>query len=382
MKFLFASDSFKGSLSSERIVELLTKSAKEIFPDCETLGIPMADGGEGTAKAVLACTGGLWKEVSVRGPLGETVTARYGICPGGEAVLEMAEASGLPLVPVKDRDPSRTGTWGTGEMIADALNRGIRRIIIAIGGSATNDGGMGAMTALGVKFLDDEGNLLSGCGADLAKVASIDAGGLLPAVKECRFTVMCDVDNPLLGPDGATWTFGAQKGASEVMQQELENGMLHYAGCLQSFLGASSLETVDFFGAGAAGGLGAALKIFLNAELKSGVETVLDLVDFDSLLDDVDCVITGEGRIDWQSAHGKVISGVAGRCRKKEIPVIALVGGMGKDAEKTYECGIGTIFPTVEGPISLDEALEKAELLYESAARRMFRMLRIGKEIR
>ena len=378
MKFLFASDSFKGSLSSEKIIELLTKTAKEVFPDCETLGIPMADGGEGTTAAVLACTGGRWQEVTVRGPLGKPVTARYGICPGREAAMEMAGASGLPLVPVKERDPRRTGTWGTGEMIADALARGIRRITIAIGGSATNDGGMGALTALGVRFLDAKGRELSGCGADLGKVAAIDASGLLPAVRETQFTVMCDVDNPLLGPDGATWTFGAQKGASEAVQRELEAGMVHYAGCLQAFLGAPSVDTVNFPGAGAAGGLGAALKTFLHAELKSGGETGLELVGFDRLLDGVDCVITGEGRIDWQSAHGKVISGVAAHCRKNEIPVIALVGSMGKNAEKTYECGIRTILPIVEGPVSLEEAMEKAETLYEGAARRMFRLLQIG----
>ncbi len=385
MKFVFASDSFKGSLSSERMIELLTEAANEVFPGCETLGIPMADGGEGTVAAVLSCVGGSWRSVEVHGPLGQPVTARYGIFDS-EAVMEMAEASGLPLVVPEKRDPRQTGTWGTGEMILDALNQGIRRITIAIGGSATNDGGMGAMRALGVRFLDERGKELSGTGADLHRVKFIDRSGLHPAVKETRFTVMCDVDNPLLGPEGAAWTFGAQKGASAQVQEELEAGMSHYAEILRKMArkdvpGCEDADMVNFPGAGAAGGLGAALKVFLHAEMKSGVETVLDLVDFDSLLDGVDCVITGEGRIDWQSAHGKVISGVAGRCCERNIPVIALVGGMGKDADETYACGIGTIFPTVEGPASLEYVMEHAEELYSGAARRMFRLLRIGTRI-
>ena len=208
MKFLFASDSFKGTLSSEEIIRLLTESAEKVFPGCETFGVPVADGGEGTVDAVIAVTKGNIRKVKVHGPLMEETESSYGEFNGDSAIIEMAAASGLPMVPVEKRNPLNTTTYGTGELILDALERGYRKISIAIGGSATNDGGMGAMTALGVKFLDEDGNVLTGVGADLERVADIDVSGIHPAVKETEFTVMCDVNNPLTGPTGATYTFG------------------------------------------------------------------------------------------------------------------------------------------------------------------------------
>lgn len=375
MKFLFASDSFKGTLSSEQIITLLDAAAKNVFPDCETMGIPVADGGEGTIDAVISVLHGSIYEVDVHGPLMEEVVSRYGETGNGAAVIEMAAASGLPMVPVDKRDPRVTTTYGTGELIKTALDRGCRDITIAIGGSATNDGGMGAMRALGIRFLDENGEALSGCGNDLARVADIDISGLHSAVKDARFTIMCDVNNPLTGPDGATYTFGKQKGGSPEILDELEQGMIHYAALIREKMG-TDVDQIP--GSGAAGGLGAAFCVFLKAEMKSGIETVLDLIHFDELLEGVDLVITGEGRIDWQSAFGKVPSGIGNRCRKKGIPAIAIVGGMGDKAEMIFDHGIDSIITTINGAMGLDEALERAEELYAGAAERAFRMVKAG----
>lgn len=378
MKLLFASDSFKGTLSSEQIIRLLTDSANRIFPGCETVGVPIADGGEGTVDAVIAVTKGCLRTVKVHGPLMEEASASYGVFHGDSAIIEMAAASGLPMVPAQKRNPLHTTTFGTGELIKDALDNGYRRLSIAIGGSATNDGGMGAMRALGIKFMDQDGKELSGIGEDLGKVADIDVSGLHPAVKDASITVMCDVNNPLTGPDGATYTFGKQKGGTPEILNELEAGMKQYASVMRDKLG---LDVENLAGAGAAGGLGAALCGYLNAELKSGIETVLDLIDFDGLLEGTDLVVTGEGRIDWQSAFGKVPSGVGMRCKAKQIPAVAIVGGMGNGAEKIYEFGVDSIVPTINGAMDIEEALERAEELYISAADRAFRMIRAGMQV-
>lgn len=375
MRLLFASDSFKGTLSSEQIIRLLTDSANRIFPGCETLGVPIADGGEGTVDAVIAVTKGEMREAAVHGPLMEEMKASYGVFHGDAAIIEMAAASGLPMVPVEKRNPLHTTTYGTGELIKDALDAGYRKLSIAIGGSATNDGGMGAMRALGVRFLDAEGNELNGFGADLAKVADIDVSGIHPAVTEAEITVMCDVNNPLTGLDGATYTFGKQKGGTPEILDELEAGMKQYASVILDKLG---MDVDKIAGAGAAGGLGAALCVFLHAELKSGIETVLDLIDFDTLLDGTDLVVTGEGRIDWQSAFGKVPSGIGIRCKAKGVPAVAVVGGMGNGAEKIYEFGVESIIPTINGAMDIKEALERAEELYANAADRLFRMIKVG----
>lgn len=379
MKFLFASDSFKGTLSSEKIIELLTQSANEIFPGCETAGTLIADGGEGTVDAVIAMTKGTMIQIPVHGPLMEETTAVYGKINEDSAIIEMAAASGLPMVPTELRNPLNTTTYGTGELIRDALDKGFRNISIALGGSATNDGGMGAMAALGVKFYDKDGALLQGVGSDLAKVAKVDISGIHPAVAETKFTVMCDVNNPLTGPDGATYTFGKQKGGTPEILDELEAGMKSYAAVVGEALG---MDIEHIAGAGAAGGLGAAVCGFLKATLKSGIETVLDLIDFDTMLEGVDVVVTGEGRIDWQSAFGKVPSGIGMRCKNKGIPAVAIVGGMGKGAEKIYEFGVDSIIPTINGAMDIEEALDRAEELYKGAADRMFRFLKVGMSIK
>ncbi|MCI7796264.1 MAG: glycerate kinase [Lachnospiraceae bacterium] len=378
MKLLFASDSFKGTLSSEQIIRLLTESANRVFPGCETKGVPIADGGEGTVDAVIAVTGGEMRKVPVHGPLMEETEATYGVFHGDSAIIEMAAASGLPMVPAEKRNPLNTTTFGTGELIRDALDNGYRKLSIAIGGSATNDGGMGAMRALGIRFLDAAGNELEGVGADLEKVADIDVSGLHPAIAEAEITVMCDVTNPLTGPDGATYTFGKQKGGTPEILDRLEAGMKNYASVMREKLG---MDVEMNAGAGAAGGLGAALCGYLHANLKSGIDTVLDLIDFDGLLEGVDMVVTGEGRIDWQSAFGKVPSGVGLRCKAKNIPAVAIVGGMGNGAEKIYEFGVESIIPTINGAMAIEEALDRAEELYANAADRLFRMVKVGMTI-
>lgn len=378
MKFLFASDSFKGTLSSRRTAELLTQAAEEIFPGCECAGLEVADGGEGTTEAVLSAVDGRKLSVMVKGPLWEQREAFYGALDENRAVMEMAEASGLPLVPKELRDPRNTTTFGTGEMIRDAIDRGFRDISIAIGGSATNDGGIGCMRALGVRFLDESGQELRGCGADLIKIRTIDCSGLDTRIKErkVRFTVMCDVKNPLCGADGAAYTFGKQKGGTPEMLDELEAGMQNYRDLLLQEFGVNMDEVP---GAGAAGGLGAALTAFLNAELKSGIETVLDLIGFEEKLQGVSLVVTGEGRADWQSVFGKVMQGVGSRCQLMGVPAVAIVGSMGTGAEQIFDHGIESIMTTVNGIMPLEEAMERAEELYLGAARRMFRMLRAAR---
>ena len=375
MKLVFASDSFKGTLSSEQTVELLTKAAHEVFGPCETFGVPVADGGEGTTDAVILARKGQKVYEEVHGPLMETVKAYYGRLSDKEAILEMAQASGLPMVPEELRNPLNTTTYGTGELVKAALDAGYTDISIAIGGSATTDGGMGFASARGVRFFDADGNVLEGKGSELEKVAHIDVSGLDERAKSAHFTVMCDVTNPLCGKDGATFTFGKQKGGTPEILERLEKGMCNYRDVIIKEFGINPDDTP---GTGAAGGLGAALKIYLNAEMKSGIETVLDLIDFDSILKGVDLVVTGEGRTDWQSCFGKVMQGVGDRAKKYDIPVTALCGGLGKGYDQIYEHGIDSIMTTVDSPMPLAKALEKAEDLYYKGAIRMFRMVRAG----
>ena len=378
MKFLFASDSFKGTLSSDQTIELLTKAAQEVFSSCETSGVPVADGGEGTTDAVVKARSGEIITVPVHGPLMEMEQGFYGRLSDTEAILEMAAASGLPMVPEEKRNPLNTTTYGTGELLKAALDAGYTEIAIAIGGSATNDGGMGFASALGIRFLDQDGQVLEGRGEDLEKVAHIDMSGLDPAVQKAHFTVMCDVTNPLCGPDGATYTFGKQKGGTPEILDRLEKGMQNYRDVIIREFG---INPDEIKGSGAAGGLGAALKVFLHAEMKSGIETVLDLIDFDARLEGVDLVVTGEGRTDWQSCFGKVMQGVGDRSAKHQVPVAALCGGLGPDYEKIYAHGIRSIMTTVDGPMPLKEALDHASELYYKGAIRMFRFLKTGMQM-
>ncbi|MEL3907174.1 MAG: glycerate kinase [Treponema sp.] len=379
MKFLCASDSFKGSISSKRICELFEQAAYGIFPGCEVTGIPIADGGEGTVEAVLQITGGRYETVRVAGPLMEPVDAVYGIFDGNCAIIEMAAASGLPLVPPAQRNPLYTTSYGTGELIRDALEKGCRTLYISLGGSATNDGGMGALRALGVRFLDKTGQPLAGTGSDLIRAAAIDTAALHPAIAECDIRILCDVTNPLTGQNGAVYTFGKQKGATPEILEQLECGMCSYARLLQT---AAGINADSIPGAGAAGGLGAALHIFLNAPLQSGIETILDLVQFNRLLDGVDLVVTGEGCADRQSILGKVPSGIGKRCKARNIPAVMITGAIGEGAELLYEYGIESIMPLVASPMDLPEALERAEELYINAATRLLRLIQTGMKIK
>ena len=378
MKFLFASDSFKGTLSSDQTAELLKKAAAEVFGEVECASVPVADGGEGTIDAVVAALNGSYLKTTVHGPLMESVTASYGKLDENRAVIEMAAASGLPMVPADKRNPLNTTSFGTGELILHALDQGFRDISIAIGGSATNDGGMGCVRALGVRFLDADGNELEGAGKDLEKVSDIDVSGLDPRIKDTKITVMCDVTNPLCGENGATFTFGPQKGATPEIRDRLEAGMVNYRDVIKKLFGT---DCDQIRGAGAAGGLGAALKVFLNGEMKSGIETVLDLIDFDARLEGVDLVVTGEGRTDWQSCFGKVMQGVGERAKANGVVAVGLSGSLGKDAMQIVDHGIASLMTTVDSPMPLEEALSRAEELYYLGAVRMFRFLRAGMEM-
>ena len=378
MKLLFASDSFKGTLSSSQTVELLAKAAEEVFGDIEYSGVPVADGGEGTVDAVIAAENGEKIYVDVHGPLMEPVTACYGKFGDGKAVIEMAAASGLPMVPPEKRNPLYTTSYGTGELILDALDKGFRDISIAIGGSATNDGGMGCARALGIRFLDSQRNELEGRGEDLEKVSETDLSGLDPRVRDASITVMCDVTNPLCGKDGATYTFGAQKGGTPEILDRLEAGMQNYRDVIIKQTG---IDPNTIKGTGAAGGLGAALTIFLGGKMRSGIDTVLDLIGFDSRLDGVDLVVTGEGRTDWQSCFGKVMQGVGERARAKGVAAVGLSGSLGKDADRIFGHGIQSLMTTVDAPMPLEEALARAEELYYLGAVRMFRFIKTGMDI-
>ena len=375
MKFLFASDSFKGSLTSGQTITLLARAAKEVFGEVETIGVPVADGGEGTAEAVVAAEHGRWINCEVRGPMMEKVAARYGQLDDRRAILEMAAASGLTLLSPGQRDPLRATSFGTGELIRHALDRGFTDLSVAIGGSATNDGGMGCARALGARFLDDRGRALAGRGEDLEKVAAIDLSNLDPRLARAKLTVMCDVTNPLCGEHGATLTFGAQKGATPETQARLEAGMANYRDVIRRQFG---VDPDAIPGAGAAGGLGTALKVFLGGEMKSGIDTVLDLIDFDRRLADVDLVVTGEGRTDWQSCFGKVMRGVGERAAKKGVIAVGLSGSLGPGADQILDHGIAALMTAVDAPMPLEAALERAEELYYRGAVRLFRFLRAG----
>ena len=378
MRFLFASDSFKGTLTSARTVELLARAATDVFGDIEYSGVPVADGGEGTTEAVVAAEKGQWIETVVCGPLMEKVTARYGRLDDHRAVIEMAAASGLPLVPLDRRNPLKATSYGTGELIRHALGQGFTDIAIAIGGSATNDGGMGCVRALGGRFLDAEGRELEGRGEDLEKVCAIDVSTLDRRLASAKITVMCDVTNPLCGENGATWTFGAQKGATPEMQARLEAGMVNYRDVIRRQFG---IDPDAIKGAGAAGGLGAAL-VFLGGEMKSGIDTVLDLIGFDARLEGADLVVTGEGRTDWQSCFGKVMQGVGERAARKGVIAVGLSGSLGRNAWQIFDHGIASLMTTVDAPMPLEEALGRAEELYYMGAVRMFRFIKAGMDLK
>jgi len=361
-----APDSFKECLSAAAVADAIERGLRKAVPDCEVVKVPMADGGEGTVAAMVAATGGQIVTEEVTAPLGDKVKAQYGLLgDGATAVIEMAAASGLPLVPPEKRNPLVTTTFGTGELVKSALARGAKKIIMGIGGSATVDGGAGMAQALGVKLLDASGQPIGFGGGELARVARIDMSGLDPRAKASEFVVACDVDNPLLGPRGAAAVFGPQKGATLEMVGILDANLAHLAGIIERDLGR---QVKDMPGAGAAGGLGAGLVAFLNATLRRGVELVVEAVQLRERLRGCQLVITGEGRLDGQSVFGKTPIGVARVAKSLGIPVIALAGSLGQGCEETLQHGIDAYFSIVNRPMTLEEAMAKAsELLAERA---------------
>ena len=322
-KVVVASDSFKGCLSSAQVAEAVEIGVHAVYPACEVLKLAVADGGEGTMDALAATLGGSIVEVQVQDPLCRPIKAEYAIINGNVAVIEMSRASGLPLLQPQERNPLKTSTYGTGQLIADALSKGCRKFIMGIGGSATNDAGTGMLEALGYRFLDAEGNLLKGRGESLGKIKAIETSKVLPELKDTSFTVACDVDSPFCGPEGAAYIYAPQKGAAEQMVKSLDEGMRAFSGLIYKETGT---DVMNIKGAGAAGGLGGALKAFLNADLQKGADMVLDAVEFDHAIDGADLIITGEGRIDSQTLTGKLPYAVAQRASARNIPVIAICG--------------------------------------------------------
>ena len=323
-KVVVASDSFKGCLTSMQVAEGVEAGIRKCCPDCQVVKLAVADGGEGTVDALLETMGGRRVSAEVSDPLGRPCMAEYAILSDSyTAVMEMSSASGLTLLKHEERNPLLASTYGTGQMIADALDRGCRRFLIGIGGSATNDAGMGMMEALGCRFLDEDGNALRGCGEALSRVVTLDMSDLRPEAGESEFIVACDVDSPLHGPQGAAYVYGPQKGATSEMLIRLDDGLRNMSDLIVREMG---IQVADMPGAGAAGGLGGAFKAFLNAELRKGAEMVLDAIGFDEIIKDADLVITGEGRIDAQTMTGKLPYAVARRAGAQGIPVLAICG--------------------------------------------------------
>lgn len=379
MKIVVAPDSFKESLSAMEVAQAIEKGFRAVFPDAQIEKIPMADGGEGTVQSLVDATGGKIITKEVTGPLGEKVTAFFGVLGDGKtAVIEMAAASGLHLVPMEKRNPLLTTTRGTGELILAALDEGVDHLIIGIGGSATNDGGSGMAQALGARLLDKDRNEIAPGGGSLDKLANIDISELDARLQNVKIEVACDVDNPLIGQDGASHVFGPQKGATPEMVKQLDQNLAHYATILARDLGK---DVAHIPGAGAAGGLGAGLLAFLDAELKSGIDIVIAATDLEEKIKDADLVITGEGKIDSQTIHGKTPIGVAKTAKKFNIPVIAICGSIADDADVVHDHGIDVLFSSLMRITTLEEALESGASNVEKTARNIAALykLAIGK---
>lgn len=375
MKIVVAPDSFKESLTALDAAKAIKEGFQEVFPDANIQCVPMADGGEGTVQSLIDGTGGTIKEVEVTGPLGEPVKGFYGILGDGKtAIIEMAAASGLQLVPPAKRNPLITTTKGTGELILDALDEGIAHIIMGIGGSATNDGGAGMVQVLGAKLLDDAGKQIDQGGKALADLSKIDLSGLDPRIRNVKFEVACDVDNPLTGPNGASHIYGPQKGATPEMIELLDANLLKFAEVIERDL---QLHVNDIPGAGAAGGIGAGLLAFLSAELKRGIDIVITVTDLEKHVQDADLVITGEGRIDSQTIFGKTPIGVAKTAKKFNIPVIGIAGSISQDSHVVYDHGIDALYSVVPGAMPLEDALENAYQYLLMTARNIARTIQL-----
>ncbi|MDK8643206.1 glycerate kinase [Niallia taxi] len=367
MKIVLAPDSFKESLSALQVAESIERGFKQVLPNADYVKVPMADGGEGTVQSLVDATGGRIIKKTVTGPLGEAAEAFFGIL-GNEktAVIEMAAASGLHLVPATKRNPLLTTTRGTGELIAAALEYNVNHIIIGIGGSATNDGGAGMARALGARFLNSDGQEITEGGGALSDLAAIDLSSLDSRLAHVKIEVACDVDNPLIGPKGASAIFGPQKGATPEIVNQLDENLAHYAEIIEKDLG---VKIADVPGAGAAGGLGGGLLAFMQAELSRGVDIVMEAAKLSDIIAGADLVITGEGKIDGQTIFGKTPIGVAKTAKKHGVPVIGIAGNVAGDSDAVHEYGIDAIFSIVPGAVSLQEAFLHADKFVERTAR-------------
>ncbi|WP_263833376.1 glycerate kinase family protein [Sulfurospirillum oryzae] len=377
MKIVLAIDSFKGCASSQELSSWIGGAIGDVYPTAEIVACYIADGGEGMLDAIMQNVKGNIVTCNVHDPLMNPLSAQYGILEDGTtAVIEMAQASGLPLVPKEKRNPLLTTTFGVGEMVKDAILKGCRKFVVGIGGSATNDAGLGMMQALGYRFLDSNGEVLGHGGEILEKIHTIDESRVLPELKACEFVVACDVDNVMFGAHGSAQIYAGQKGADEVMIKRLDAGMEHFTKVLKNRLGKDVAMNA---GSGAAGGMGGGMQAFLDAKLRSGIEIILDQIGFDTHLKDATLVITGEGRIDKQSLMGKVLSGVSKRAQNAGVPLIALGGGIADELEE-HE-GVDALFSIMRYPMSLEEAMEKnrAEKLVRQSTKEIFRLIKLIK---
>ena len=369
-KVVVISDSFKGTLSSREICDIARESVPRILPGCAVTAIPVADGGEGTVSCFLDSIGASPVTVSVQGPYGETVDAVYAR-KGNRAIIEMASAAGLPMVG-SNLDPERTTTNGVGMLLRHAVENGCNELLLGLGGSCTNDGGCGCAAALGTRFFDADGNPFVPVGGTLGNIARIDNREAEKLLRGVSLTLMSDVDNPLCGVRGAAHVFGPQKGADAAMVERLDAGLAHLASVIERDLGA---RVADIPGAGAAGGMGAGCMAFLGARMRSGIEAVLDLVDFDAQIDSADLVITGEGRIDSQSVHGKVISGIAKRTQPRGVPLVAIVGSIAPDAQEAYELGVTAMFGIDRTAKAFTEYAAESAAYYRATLEDVLRLL-------
>ncbi len=379
MKIVIAPQAFKGSISALDAAEAMRKGILAVFPDADVALVPVADGGDGTLETLVEGSGGEIRQAEVTGPLGERRPTQWGAMGDGiTAVIEMARTSGLALVPLDRRDPLNATTYGLGEIVSAALDDGFRRFIMGIGGSATNDAGAGMAQALGVRLLDAAGNELPHGGAALANLSRIDMTGIDPRVTESSFLVACDVSNPLTGPEGASAIYGPQKGATPEMVQTLDAALLHFSEIARHDIGA---DVNDLRGAGAAGGLGGGMVAFLDAELRAGVDIILDTVGLDAALEGADLVLTGEGALDYQTVYNKAPIGVAERAKRLGIPVIAIAGTLGDRYQLVHERGIDAAIAITNAPMSLEEASSRAAELVTDATEQAARMMKVGMSV-
>lgn len=370
---VLAPDSFKESMTAKEVCVAMERGIKKVNSNIQCIHVPMADGGEGTMQSLVDATGGEVYSLEVVGPLGNRVKAEYGILGNGEiGVLEMASASGIHLVSLEERNPLITTTYGTGELIKACLDRGVKKLLIGIGGSATNDGGVGVIQALGGRLLDKEGNELGFGGGELEKLDRIDLTNFDRRLKDVVIEVACDVSNPLCGENGASYIFGPQKGASVEMIKILDNNLKHYAKVIKEQFDKDVLEIA---GAGAAGGLGAGLMVFLNGNLKKGIEIVIEYSGLEKKVKNCDMVWTGEGSIDFQTQYGKTPLGVATVAKKYNKPVVALAGRVGDDIDILYEKGIDSIFGIMRGVTTIDEALKNGKENIERTSENIARLM-------